>query len=107
MADEPEITGTEDSAPVTEGAVAEAAPDAAEGKTADKLHQNVVITDVGPCRKHIKVTVERADIDDLLNEKYKELMVDQPAQIPGFRPGKAPREVVIRKFQKDVTSQVK
>src|SRR5262245_19585919 len=100
MADEPEITGTEDS---TEGAVAEAA----EEKKADKLHQNVLITDVGPCRKHIKVTVERADIDDLLNEKYKELMVDQPAQIPGFRPGKAPREVVIRKFQKDVTSQVK
>ena len=28
-----------------------------------KLQQTVDIKDVGPCKKHIKVTVHRADID--------------------------------------------
>lgn len=70
-----------------------------------KLNQSVVITDVGPCRKHIKVTVERGDIDDLFSDKYKELVSD--SSVPGFRPGKAPKEIVIRKFKKDVSEQVR
>src|SRR5262245_36983652 len=41
-----------------------------------KLHQTVEMKDVGPCKKHIKVTVGREDIDRLLNEKYSELVAD-------------------------------
>ncbi len=74
-------------------------------ETKEKLHQQVDIRDAGPCRKHIKVTVERDDVDKLLNEKYKELVGD--AWVPGFRPGKAPREVVIRRYKKDVQDQIK
>lgn len=70
-----------------------------------KLTQNVEIKDVGPCRKHIKVTVDRGDIDGLFTEKYKELVTD--AQVPGFRPGKAPRQIVMRKYKKDVSDQVR
>src|SRR5262249_56730517 len=39
--------------------------------------------------------------------RFKELMVEQPAQIPGFRPGKAPREIVVRKYHKEVSNEVK
>jgi trigger factor len=60
---------------------------------------------VGPCKKHIKVTVDRADIDKRLDEKFHELVKE--ANVPGFRPGKAPRQVVARRFHKDVTDQVK
>jgi trigger factor len=70
-----------------------------------KLRQAVEIQDVGPCKKHIKVTVERADIDERLDEEYAKLVGE--SQVPGFRPGKAPRKVVIRRFEKDVTDQVK
>src|SRR5262249_18190860 len=59
----------------------------------------------GPCRKHIKVSVERKDIDGRMGEKFKELMVDAP--VAGFRPGKAPRKIVERRFAKDVGEQVK
>src|SRR5215212_9790889 len=71
----------------------------------EKLEQTVEMKDVGPCKKHIKVTVARKDIDKRLDEKYAELVGD--SIIPGFRPGKAPREIVVRKFKKDVEDQVK
>jgi trigger factor len=76
-----------------------------EEKKPDKLHQTVEMTDVGPCKKHIKVTIDRADIDKKLDEKYSELVHD--SNVKGFRPGKAPRAVIVRRFQKDVTDQVR
>jgi trigger factor len=72
---------------------------------AAKLHQTVEIRDVGPCKKHIKVTVDRKDIDDRLSEKFSELVVD--SNVSGFRPGKAPRRIVERRFGKEVGDQVK
>lgn len=71
----------------------------------EKINQKVDIVETGPCRKHIKVTIERKDIDAKFDEKYKELVGE--SQIPGFRPGKAPRKIVVRKFRKDVHDQVK
>ncbi len=85
----------------------QAATATAEGgeEKAEKLHQTVEMKDVGPCKKHIKVTVERDDIDKRLNEKFGELVKE--ANVPGFRPGKAPRSLITRRFQKDVLDQVK
>ena len=86
----------------------EAAGDKTEAdgeKKPEKLDQQVLVTDVGPCRKHIKVTVDRGNIDKRVDEKYKELMGD--SWVPGFRPGKAPRQIVVRKFKKDVFDQIK
>ncbi len=84
---------------------AEGADEQPDGEKKEKLTQRVLIQDVGPCRKHIKVTVERTDVDKLLDAKYKELVGD--SWVPGFRKGKAPREIVVRKFKKDVQDQVK
>lgn len=72
-----------------------------------KLPQQVEITDAGPCKKHVKVTVERAAIDGRIDEKFTDLMVENPAQVPGFRPGKAPRKIIERKFAKEITGEVK
>jgi trigger factor len=102
--------------PVTEPAAAPADSAAAESGTAvvetgddkdkkEKLTQTVDISDTGPCRKHIKVTISRTDIDKRFDEKYAELVGD--SMVPGFRPGKAPRSIVIRKFKKDVQEQVR
>ncbi len=71
----------------------------------EKIEQTVDITDSGPCKKHIKVTIARPDIDKRFDEQYKELVGD--SQVPGFRPGKAPRAIVVRKFKKDVQEQVR
>ncbi|MGH7223866.1 MAG: trigger factor [Gemmataceae bacterium] len=70
-----------------------------------KLQQTVDIRDVGPCKKHITVTVDRKDIDGRFSEKINELVSD--ATVSGFRPGKAPRRIVERRFQKEVGDQVK
>jgi len=88
--------------PDTTDATAVAAPDGPI-----KLPQEVEISDAGPCRKHVKVTVDRAAIDARLDEKYSDLMTEHPAQVPGFRPGKAPRKMVEKLFAKEVKSEVK
>ncbi len=77
----------------------------AKEKQPDKLRQSVEIRDVGPCKKHIKVSVERASIDERLEEKFSELVPD--AAVAGFRPGKAPRKIVVRRYHKEVSDQVK
>jgi trigger factor len=102
MTDEPR---TDQPATEAEGTTTATATPEGEEKKPQKLHQNVEMRDVGPCKKHIKVTVERGDIDARLGEKFSELVAD--ANVAGFRPGKAPRKLVERRFQKDVGDQVK
>lgn len=99
---------TEETRSEEEAASTATAGEAAEeaGEAADKkLTQTVEMRDVGPCKKHIKVTVDRGSVDKLLDEKYSELVVD--ANVAGFRPGKAPRKIIERRFHKDVADQVK
>jgi trigger factor len=95
---------TEETEPVKETEAGTAIAEPTDEKK-EKLNQTVDISDTGPCRKHIKVTITRADIDKRFDEKYAELVGD--SMVPGFRPGKAPREIVIRKFKKDVQEQVR
>ena len=74
-------------------------------KKGQKLQQTVELKDIGPCKKHIKVTVDRKDIDEQLDKKFSELVKE--STVPGFRPGKAPRKVVTRMYRKDVVDQIK
>jgi trigger factor len=76
-----------------------------ETETPKRLNQEVAISDAGPCRKHVKVSVAADDINERIQSKFKELMHD--AQAPGFRPGKAPRKLVEKQFHKEVTEQLK
>lgn len=72
-----------------------------------KLRQIVEIKDVGPCKKHITVTINRQDIDNRINEKYSELVTEQKSFVAGFRPGKAPRKIVERFYRDEVMHQVR
>ena len=85
-------------------------PDAATA-TADegpiKLKQAVEIKDAGPCRKHIKVTVEREQIDERFDEKFTELVRSDQPQVRGFRPGKAPRKLIEKQYHGSVAEEVK
>ncbi len=79
---------------------------AAAGETPKrKLDLDVQISDVGPCKKHLKVTIARPEIDRQFNESLGELKKE--AAVPGFRPGRAPRQLVERRFRKQVADQVK
>lgn len=70
-----------------------------------KLDQTVELRDIGPCKKHIKVTVARHNIEDRLKDKFNELVKN--SLVPGFRPGKAPRKIIEKRFLKDVNDQIK
>jgi len=96
--------------PITEDAPADATATVEtpeEEKKPQKLTQAVEFKDIGPCKKHIKVTIERGAIEQKLQEKFKELVTDQEMVVAGFRPGKAPRKIVERRFRKDVNDQIK
>ncbi len=71
----------------------------------ERLEQNVLINDVGPCRKHIRVIIDRGGIDKRLNDKFKEIAPQ--AQVPGYRPGKVPRKLLQKHFFKEVSEQIK
>lgn len=73
----------------------------------DKLQQEIEIRDVGPCKKHIKVIVNRAQIDERLNERYTELVRSDQPQVRGFRPGKAPRKLIEKQYHDSVSEEVK
>ena len=85
-------------------AVAEApAPPVDDGK----LKQEIEMWDVGPCKKHIKVTIDRKQIDERFNEHYTKLVRSDQPQVRGFRPGKAPRKLIEKQYRDSVSEEVK
>ena len=88
-------------------AVAEAPeqPESNEAEPKRKLELEVAITDAGPCKKHLKITIPRSEIDLQYAESLETLQKE--AVVPGFRPGRAPRQLVVKRFRKQVSQQVK
>ncbi len=70
-----------------------------------KLNLDVNIDERSACERHITVTIARDDIDRFMNKEFEELK--PVAQVPGFRPGRAPMSVVKSRFRKDVAERVK
>ncbi len=69
------------------------------------LDLEVEITNAGPCKKHVKLIIARNEVDKSLNESI--LKFRDEGMMPGFRPGKAPRQLVLKRYGKEVTNQVK
>lgn len=59
----------------------------------------------GPCRKRVKVTIPPNRVAQEFDKSYKNWIQSVP--IPGFRPGKAPRRLVEKKFGEQVALEVK
>jgi trigger factor len=65
----------------------------------------VKVEDAGPGTKKISVEIPAERIASKLEESFKELR--SSAQLPGFRPGHAPRKLVEKKFASDIRDQVR
>ena len=52
-----------------------------------------------------KITIPRSEIDLQYEESLESLQKE--AVVPGFRPGRAPRQLVVKRFRKQVSQQVK
>ncbi len=66
---------------------------------------NIDIEVAGPCRKRVKVTIPPDRVTEEFDKSYKNLARSVP--ISGFRPGKAPRKLVERKFGTQVVDEVR
>ena len=64
---------------------------------------NITVEDVAPCQKRLKIEVPA----NRVQQAYEKVTDDfqKEARIPGFRPGHAPRNVVAKKYQKDIQSE--
>ena len=98
---------TDESESEMSAAVAEAPEqtESSESEPKRKLELDVAITDSGPCKKHLKITIPRSEIDLQYEESLESLRKE--AVVPGFRPGRAPRQLVVKRFRKQVSQQVK
>lgn len=74
---------------------------------AERLKEAVVydVTDIGPLRKRLSIRVPRETIDEQQSEQLDEL--SREALVPGFRRGRAPRTLVVKRFGRDVDEQLK
>jgi trigger factor len=77
------------------------------GDAADeiKMDLDVAIEQVGPCKKHVRVTVPREGIERVRRSAIDELL--DKADVPGFRKGHAPERLVERRFKDEISEQVK
>ena len=80
-------------------------PEAASDSDEHEMSLSVEMEDAGPCRKHIRVTVPRSEIDHFYDEAVGEML--GTASVAGFRPGHVPRKLVEKRFRKELAAQVK
>jgi trigger factor len=70
-----------------------------------RLSLDVKIDKPSACERHVTVTVAQDDVARYLKDAFNELM--PKAELPGFRPGRAPRKLVESRFKEHIADQVK
>ena len=63
------------------------------------------INEVAPCRKEIEVTSPAAQITTLTNNALKQLSAQ--VKLPGFRNGKAPKTILLQKYGKEISNDLR
>ncbi len=64
----------------------------------------VSVEEVGTCRRSLLIEVPEQDVRAKMEEAFRNLSRD--LALPGFRKGKAPRELIVRRFKEEVRGQV-
>ena len=66
---------------------------------------NITIENLAPCKKLLRVEVDAKAVDEAFDTVTKDFQ--KQASLPGFRPGKAPRAMVLKKYEPDIKDEVK
>ncbi len=66
---------------------------------------NVTVETLAPCKKLLRVEVDVQTVDAAFENTTKEFQ--RFAQLPGFRPGKAPRDLVLKSYAGRIEEEVK
>jgi trigger factor len=71
----------------------------------EKIIVNVTVENLAPCKKLLRVEVEAQKVDDAFEEMLTNYQ--RQARLPGFRPGKAPKAMVAKRYETDIQDEVK
>ncbi|MGA2787704.1 MAG: trigger factor [Verrucomicrobiota bacterium] len=66
---------------------------------------NITVENLAPCKKLLRVEVDAKAVDEAFDSVTKDFQ--KQASLPGFRPGKAPRNLVLKKYEADIKDEVK
>ena len=66
---------------------------------------NVTVENLAPCKKLVRFEVDAKAVDEAFEAVAKDFQ--RHAALPGFRSGKAPRDMVLKKYEKDIEEKVK
>ena len=66
---------------------------------------NITVENLAPCKKLLRVEVDAKAVDETFDTVTKDFQ--KQASLPGFRPGKAPRAMVLKKYEPDIKTEVK
>jgi trigger factor len=70
-----------------------------------KFIVNITVENLAPCKKLLRVELDAKSVDEIFDSITKDYQ--KQASLPGFRPGKAPRDMVIKKYEADIASEAK
>lgn len=66
---------------------------------------NVTVEELAPCKKLLRVEVDAKEVDATFETVTKEFL--RHGSLPGFRPGKAPRDLVVRTYGPKIQDEVR
>jgi len=66
---------------------------------------NVTVENLAPCKKLVRVELDVTAVDSAFDAIAKDYQ--KQAALPGFRPGKAPRDMVIKKYDAEIKDEAK
>jgi trigger factor len=66
---------------------------------------NITVENLAPCKKLLRVELDAKSVDEAFDAVTKDFQ--KQAALPGFRPGKAPRALVLKKYETDIKDEVK
>ena len=66
---------------------------------------NVSVENLAPCKKLVRVELDAATVDSAFDAITKDYQ--KQAVLPGFRPGKAPRDMVAKKYGTEIKDEAK
>jgi trigger factor len=75
------------------------------GQQIERLFVNVTVEILAPCKKLMRVEVEPAKVEETFAEITRDYQ--REARFPGFRPGKAPKDMVAKRFESEIQDEVK
>ena len=66
---------------------------------------NITVENLAPCKKLVRVELDANVVDETFAAITKNFQ--KAAALPGFRPGKAPLPMVVKKYDADIKEEAK